>query len=207
MPSQLVHIAYARAYLKQHPQVDEAAFMRGTVFPDIRRLADLERHVTHHYGLSLKDVEQEMDPWQAGLMLHGYLDETWNRYFWNLGLHIDVRMPPKVWSAVKIAQESPFWGTIAGREEIAHMLEGEPHAGELVHGIALDKLEQWYNFIAWKLRQPFSYEAWRTHARMNGFDEAKMDRILERVDGILRDPEWLARFEGLEAYLGITRGA
>lgn len=203
MPAQLTHIAYAEAFLKAHPQYDEAAFLRGTTFPDIRRLADIPWARTHYYYVEMEDIEAETDSWQAGLMVHGYFDKQWNRYFANLKLPESNDMSDKLWSAVKIAQEAKYCGSLERREELAQVFERPPFPAEVGFEVPAEKLERWYSYIAWKVRTPYSTAARRGYAEEIGFDADKMDRLLERVEDIRQDTAWINRISALEAELGL----
>ncbi|GAC1370807.1 MAG: hypothetical protein NVSMB39_4080 [Candidatus Saccharimonadales bacterium] len=202
MPAQLTHIAYAKSFLKIHPRYDESAFLHGTTFPDIRRLAGIAWARTHYYYVELEDIEGEADSWTAGLMVHGYFDRLWNRYFANLKLPESNDMSHKLWSAVKIAQETKYCGTFERREELARIFEEPPYPAEIGFGVEPDKLERWYSYIAWKLRTPYSPDARRDYAEEIGFDAEKMDRLLERVEGIRLDSIWQERIARMEKELG-----
>lgn len=203
MPAQLTHIAYAQKFLENHSQYDEAAFLRGTTFPDIRRLADIAWARTHYYYVEPADIEAESDSWQAGLMVHGYFDRLWNRFFANLHLPESNDMSHKLWSAVKIAQEAKYCGALPRREELAQIFERPALPAEAEFEVPDDKLERWFSYIAWKVRTPYSPDARRGYAEEIGFDADKMDRLLERVEAIRQNSDWTERIRGLEAELGL----
>lgn len=203
MPAQLVHLAYAQNYLAAHADVDQTAFLRGTCFADIRRMAGMEREKTHRSGVTLGEMEAEPDAWRAGLLLHSYLDEKWNQFFVDRGLRVDNDLTERVWSSVKIAEEAAFCGTISGREALADAMDAPAMEQELGYNIDEALLGRWYGFIAWKLRHRFDLEVWRREAAVIGFDLKKLDRLLGRVEPIRADPQWQARFDVLHRELGI----
>lgn len=203
MPSQLVHIAYAKVFLKEYPEYDKSVFMRGTTFPDIRRMAGLPREATHRYGLKRSDVSAESSAWKAGLLLHSFLDEAWNAYFAGLGLYVDEELTEKTWTSVKIAEEAALCGLMEGREEVARALGGAALPEELAFGPTPDMLERWHAFIIWKLNTPFDLDRWREHAVEVDFEAAKMERLLDRVEIIQHDVKWQERLRGLHEVLGI----
>ncbi len=51
-------------------------FIIGTLFPDIRYMAKIERAKTHKYGVSLKKIAYYHDAFAAGKQFHSYVDET-----------------------------------------------------------------------------------------------------------------------------------
>lgn len=201
MPAQLVHLRYAFEYLREHTEFDRSEFLRGTTFPDIRRMAGLERVITHPEEVALDDVNAEADSWQAGLILHSYLDVAWNRYFGGIGLPAD-HLPDKTWSAVKIAEESAYCGRLSGREEGMAALRRPAMPQELAYGVTPELLERWYTFVIWKLEVPYDPQLWREHAVATDFEAAKMERLLGRVEAIRADQMWLQRIAGLQKVLG-----
>ena len=201
MPAQLTHIKYAFGYLERRPELNRLEFLRGTTFPDIRRLAGLRRDMTHFTGVTQNDVHMEADSWQAGLLLHSYLDEAWNRYFSEKGLPADY-FPEKTWSAVKIAEESAYCGRLVGRAEGAAALQRQATPQELAFGVAPELLRRWYAFVIWKLEVPYNTQMWRKHAVEMDFEAAKMERLLGRVEAIRVDSEWLQRIDELHTALG-----
>jgi hypothetical protein len=203
MPAQLVHIAYAEKFLETHPPYEEAAFLRGTVFPDIRRLAGIEWVRTHHYFVELEDIEAESDAWQAGLMLHGYLDRIWNRFYAKAGLPESADMSDKLWAAVKIAQESRLCGSMERREELARIFEQPAHPAEQAFEVSEENLTRWLSYITWKLRTPYSPEARQDYAAEIGFDADKMERLLSRVEAVRQDAAWQERIARQKKELGI----
>lgn len=81
MSAPIAHLVYARHYLDKHPQGDDAAFIAGSIFPDIRYLGGLERSVTHQPGkYSAIDVQNETDSWKAGTYYHNLVDDLWQAY-------------------------------------------------------------------------------------------------------------------------------
>ncbi|MBI4709371.1 MAG: hypothetical protein HY764_04175, partial [Candidatus Portnoybacteria bacterium] len=78
MPSVITHLACAQRYLSHNPRRDLKKFILGTVFPDIRYLANLERHLTHRkFGANLN--LSRLDSFKAGWKLHIYVDEKWKK--------------------------------------------------------------------------------------------------------------------------------
>ena len=89
MPAPLAHAAYGREYLKRRPELDRRSFMRGTMFPDIRKLAGLPRDFSHRFGVTMRRVDHEADAWWAGSLAHSYLDEAWIGFFAKGGVNFE----------------------------------------------------------------------------------------------------------------------
>ena len=81
MSSPISHLVYARKYLDKFPKVDEAAFIAGSVYPDIRYLGAIDRSQTHSpHKFSAMMIKNELDGWKAGTYHHNVVDDAWNTF-------------------------------------------------------------------------------------------------------------------------------
>jgi hypothetical protein len=75
----VVHVYFAELYLKKHKphytQKERDAFIVGTLFPDIRYLAHIDRKKTHTKNVILSDIISTKDPFTAGKIFHSFVDE------------------------------------------------------------------------------------------------------------------------------------
>lgn len=73
------HVFFAELYLNtckpSYTQKEREAFIRGTLFPDIRYLAHIPRSKTHAYKLKLEDISNQKNPFIAGKLFHSFVDE------------------------------------------------------------------------------------------------------------------------------------
>ena len=76
--SQLTHAYLAKKWLALNPKSEEyrGAFIRGTLFPDIRYFANLSRELTHEKNVTLKEISSCQDPFEAGKKFHAFVDES-----------------------------------------------------------------------------------------------------------------------------------
>jgi len=79
--SELTHAYIAKRWLnynKKSAKYSEAyrsAFIRGTLFPDIRYFADISRENTHDKNVTLQEIFSCDDAFEAGKKLHAFVDE------------------------------------------------------------------------------------------------------------------------------------
>lgn len=75
----VTHIYLAERYFKlckpEYTKEQRAAFKRGTLRPDVRKLARIPRTKTHVKDVQLKDILTTQDPFVAGQLFHSYVDE------------------------------------------------------------------------------------------------------------------------------------
>lgn len=74
----VTHAYLAKKFFKAFPHYspeEKNAFMVGTLFPDIRHIAENAREETHYENVSLNDILNESDPFIAGMKYHCFVDE------------------------------------------------------------------------------------------------------------------------------------
>lgn len=54
--------------------------MIGTLFPDIRYIANFPRSTTHEYHLSIDEIRATASPFLKGMRVHAFVDETRSKY-------------------------------------------------------------------------------------------------------------------------------
>ena len=73
------HVLCAEWYLSRckitYTRKQKEAFLRGTLFPDIRYIAAFPRSVTHRKNITLNTIISTENPFTAGLLFHTYVDE------------------------------------------------------------------------------------------------------------------------------------
>jgi hypothetical protein len=82
MPGIITHLAFAEKYLKKNPIKDFDKFVLGSVFPDVRYFAKIDRKITHEKFMPDTNVAQ-LNVFDAGWKLHLYLDERWSELMKN----------------------------------------------------------------------------------------------------------------------------
>ena len=74
----LTHAFLTEMYLMQHSSYsneEKDLFRIGSLFPDIRHLAETERDHTHFPHVTLQEVFLEASPFIAGMKYHAYVDK------------------------------------------------------------------------------------------------------------------------------------
>ena len=160
MPSPTAHIYYGQAFLARHLNHDPGAFLRGTVFPDIRFVVRLERSRTHLLGVSLNDVRAELDPWRAGMLFHCWLDEAWADYFGQWGLDRYDHAYDHKFRALKLMEDDQLQRLLKDGEveKLAGALGGVD-VRALDIGVTADEVQRWNGLIGDLLRQKDSMKA------------------------------------------------
>lgn len=82
----VMHILTAELFFlhcrPHYTQAQRDAFIRGTLFPDIRYVAGLSRGSTHKKKVTLVEVCAQTDPFTAGKLFHSYIDQLRENCAW-----------------------------------------------------------------------------------------------------------------------------
>lgn len=155
MPWPATHILTAEtAYPAHFSHLRHADFVLGTVFPDIRYPAKIDRDLTHIHEVTLSEMGQESS-FRAGLLFHTYVDDFWNGYIRNyvneLSAVIPLTRPAfhalKILQDIYLYQEFDRWADIAGWLDT--ILEEE-----LTFGASEDLVRRWHQMLQSLLSKP-----------------------------------------------------
>lgn len=194
MPSPTAHVYYGQEFLARHLSHDPGAFLRGTVFPDIRYVVRIERSLTHLMGVSLNDVLTGVDPWRAGMLFHCWLDEAWADYFAQWGLDRYDHAYDEKFRALKLMEDDQLQRLLGEPEaqQLAAQLEVEDQR-QFDYGIQAAQVRQWNDLLAELVRQRDSLKARERLLSELHFEPARI-RLLEREERKLaREGVWQKR--------------
>lgn len=95
----ITHVYITRIFFKYYPKYtleEQQAFIVGTLFPDIRHLADSDRSETHYESMPLEEVLKEENPFIAGMKFHSYVDIERDKLVDSLHIYEELKkyVPP-----------------------------------------------------------------------------------------------------------------
>ena len=196
MAASVSHIVYALEYLKEHSEYDKYKFLRGTVFPDIRYVADIERSLTHPEGVTLDKVDAEADSWRAGFLFHNWVDVQWQNYLSDGGVDIYDKSNQVLSDAVKEIEDLNLASRLSPEERVLiannlFIVDDEP----LMIVTDPDVIMLYYRGVADMLLNIEDREGRRRAMRELGFSDSlgekteQMVRLLLSGKGALSHPE------------------
>ncbi len=89
--------------------------MIGTLFPDIRYLARIDRKKTHSESVTLKNVIQADNPFTAGKLFHSYVDEQ----------RIKIVQKANIWDHLKNIPGHPGRSSNFSKDSFLKIIEDE----------------------------------------------------------------------------------
>ncbi len=97
--SQATHVYFAQLYLRickpTYTQKERDAFIRGTLFPDIRYIAKITREKTHTQNVRLQDIIKAKNPYDEGKELHCFVDEKREEITTRMNMYALLKDIPK----------------------------------------------------------------------------------------------------------------
>ena len=146
MASQIAHVIYAQKYLEKNPRKGGEFFILGTLFPDMRRVAEgISRKDTHMHFENIDLDFEGMDLFEAGWKFHLWCDmrreEILNKYnFYSL------RGANAIDPTAKLVEDELVYDRYKNWEKLIYILNNPP----LIHApldISQEMIEHWYAIL------------------------------------------------------------
>ncbi len=155
MPWPATHILTAETVYPVHfSHLDHPAFILGTVFPDIRYPAKIDRGLTHIHQVSLSEMGRQ-PAFRAGLLFHTYADDFWNHYIGGYADELFALIPhtQPAFHALKILQDIYLYREFDRWAEVAGWLD-TILPEELTYGASEDLVRRWHAMLQAFLTRP-----------------------------------------------------
>jgi len=176
MATPITHIFLAEQFLKtQGSSFDEAEFVVGTSFPDIRYLGVIQRELTHVAEPSLDDVLHAQS-FQAGMLFHSLVDFE-RELAVNRNHLYDLFSPSQYQTqALKFYEDELVYGQIDSWERIKSFFR-EVWPGETQFPINVLSIEQWHIILQAYLSSGPSNDTRQALLTELGFSAAAVNEI------------------------------
>ncbi len=153
----VVHAYFAELYFKHckpcYTQKERDAFLRGTLFPDIRYIASIPRTVTHKKDVTLDSIIATKSPFTAGLLFHTYVDEQRECIAQSISIYEHLKEVPYRYKALvlKTIEDEHTYSKLVHKTAITalRVFDGE----ERNYGIPIHKRMLWHRLLRNYFRQ------------------------------------------------------
>lgn len=190
----ITHVALAEKLFKIRPgysEDDKKAFIIGTVFPNIRYLADCDRSLTHLENVSLDDVLNASSPFLAGFLFHSYVDKQRELFVVSKGIYeyIASLCSCRPSMLIKLVEDELIFDSIDSnfcKKCLKTVLKEEKD-----FGIDEEVVENWHylltNYFSYKPGTILQYLSWRKLSFM-GIPADKTGEMLSHQKQLIKDP-------------------
>lgn len=198
MSAPVSHFVYAKFYLDRHPERDGAAFLAGSVFPDIRYLGTVERKATHFPKKYTSDVmKAETDSWMAGTQHHNRVDDAWRAYVEkNAPEYLEDELSVM---ALKMLEDETTYPMIPDWLPIRVALRVVPNQEQKL--VAHDVSLKWHRLLIKQVVAPPSRERRDNFLRELKYEDEEMDLLDRRVRALRVDPKVQKLIAGLTSFM------
>ncbi|HSX02294.1 MAG TPA: hypothetical protein VLI05_03175 [Candidatus Saccharimonadia bacterium] len=196
MPSPIAHLAYGQRLTVRRPELAAEVFARGTIFPDIRYLAQIDRAVTHQeHQVELGQVLAEPNAWRAGYLFHNWLDDAWNEQMAQHGLEEHNANHALTWAALKVLEERLARSQIREANQLAESLVVVDDEA-VAFGVAAPVVKRWGELVRDELMSPWLSPHWDQFIREAiRQDDVACAKLRQRVAELEAEGIWLPRLE------------
>jgi len=183
--SSLFHVLIAEKWLQAfecYNEEEKRAFMVGTIFPDIRYIANIPREKTHEYHLTIQEIRETRDPFIKGMRVHAFVDETRENFLQSNPIVEEFRgYPGDAVLFLKILEDEIVFSTY-GKNLAASLCSylQTVEKGALGFSIPLSIIREWNaiqsQFLGCRPRDLFQKLA-QSHERFSGFPEKTIIQV------------------------------
>lgn len=143
MPSVITHLAITdKVFDRFFSGKEKSDFLVGTLFPDIRYLAGLEREKTHLSEVKLTDCREDLSFW-AGLKFHSLIDILFDDFILGRSCADEDH---KNHTALKYLQDELLYDKTKSREEAQKALNNILPE-ELLFAVRPDDVARWHDVL------------------------------------------------------------
>lgn len=195
MAAPITHVVLAeKIYSKHLEKFERKNFYLGTLFPDIRYLAELDRNITHERGWHLKNVLGSKTSFEAGFKLHSLIDEIREKFMWEQGVYDWYERTGYLTRALKFLEDEILYDKIKTWVEIQGYLS-QTAEEEKNYGASETEIITWHNILHLYMSQKPD-DSSREHFWTGSLIEAKTQaRFNELIIELKHDPAVLRIIE------------
>jgi len=144
MASEIAHIVAADTLFdKYFSHLDRKQFFIGTVFPDIRKLGEIDRSATHRENLAFDDVASESNSFRAGILLHSLFDSKRSEFLVSKGMYNWYPYDFVTDGALKLLEDEWFYDRVSRWPQINSYFDEIPDE-ERLWDVAEASLWKWH---------------------------------------------------------------
>ena len=187
MASQITHVVYGKKIFGRLSGFSWADFLIGTLFPDIRYVAKIDRDKLHQFNTS-EDLIPKDNSFEAGKYVHWLIDEKREKSNIERGIYNLMPKEKYMHASLKLVEDELVYHRIDDWVEIIKLLDNYPKE-ELSNGINKEVIEYWHRLLKKYFQKGPSLSTWREMILGMGFDREVAEDVLNQTKTIKDNPE------------------
>jgi hypothetical protein len=183
MASQISHVVYGRKIFSRYKDKNLSwlEFLVGTVFPDIRYIAKIDRKITHDFNVSEEKIPNGSS-FKIGMYVHSYVDEKRENILKKKGIYnLDLAKNWSYSTALKLVEDEIVYGKYHNWDGAVDALD--TYYNEEYEYVPNKKIvEKWHNLIKRLFETKPDVETWREMILKMGFGKDVLVEVMEQAE-------------------------
>lgn len=182
MASQITHVVYGKKIFDRQGGYSWPHFLIGTLFPDIRYVARIERDKLHGFNTSEEMIPKDSS-FKAGMYVHWLVDEKREKFISDKGIYNLLPKEQYISASLKPVEDELLYDKIDNWEEVVDILGIYPEE-EYALGIGKDTVELWHGLLKKYFQRKPDYSTWREMILSMGFSKELSEIVLKQAKTI-----------------------
>lgn len=180
MASEIAHVVYAQKYLEKNPRKGGEFFILGTLFPDMRRVAEgIVRKDTHMRFEKINLDFEGLDLFEAGWKFHLWCDMRREEILKEYNFYA-LKGANAIDPTVKLVEDELVYDKYKNWEKLIFVLNNPP----LVHthlDVSQETIEGWYAILAKYFQKKPDDKTMKIYLSKQSSDKKEIEEIIDGV--------------------------
>lgn len=182
MASQIAHVVYGKKIFERLNGLSWPEFLIGTLFPDIRYVAKIDRDKLHEFNTSENLIPKD-NSFEAGIYVHWLVDEKREKFIAEKGIYGLLPKGIYMHASLKLVEDESVYDRIGDWVEIIRILDNYPEE-EMKYGINKETIKFWHSLLKEYFQKRPTLSTWRKMILGVGFDKRLAETILNQTKTI-----------------------
>jgi len=188
MASQVTHIVCAeKVYQKHFSDKNRREFFIGTMFPDVRYIAGIDRQITHLPVESINEIKRE-NAFVAGMKFHAILDIRRIKYLEKTEIYGKYSYMEKLQKSIKVLEDMLLYDWINNWNVYVEYLNNILPE-ELEFTVSEKSVRLWHSILQEYIKEKVTFNTTRKYITSLGYSNEDAEVIIENVIVLEKDHE------------------
>ena len=180
MASEITHVVYGKKIFDRLGDHSWPEFVTGTLFPDIRYMAKIDRKLVHFINTS-EDKIPLNNSFRAGMYVHSLVDEKRELFLKSKRMYELLPENRLNATALKLVEDEVVYGRYKNWEG-AVLIPDNLFKEEYLFSIPKKTIDSWYKFLQYYFNNGPSELAWNRLIQKLGFDKKLAREVIVQVN-------------------------
>ncbi len=187
MASEIAHVVYADRLLRQKPVAqDQQQFLLGTLFPDIRRVSNVNRSQTHNKYKKLDLDLEGLDDFEKGWKFHVWCDMRRTEILLKKGFYDIEEVREGYYLSHYILEDRLLWDKYNNWETLMNFLNNPPYY-QLFEELNRSDWNFWYMILAEYFQAKPSRESVIKYCKAQPSIGSRVEQIANEIESFEKD--------------------